>query len=175
MRYCYSIRVYTWFVGGRDRLWSMSRYKYYIKKPKSEIAKDILIALAISGAVAITSTSPYFGVNLARSLFKRKKYAQKKTYDAFYRLKRQGYIEFQRENKQLYITLTEEGEKRAGIYQINRLEIKKPKKWDRKWRLVLFDIQELQRTKREAFRGILHPGAQPRCGKGKRMRNGIWS
>ena len=133
----------------------MSKYKYYLKKPRSEITKDILLALAVSGVVAVAATSPYFGANLARILSKQKKYKPKKTYDAFYRLRKQGYINIHTRNRQMYISLTEEGRKRAGIYQINNLEIKRPKRWDRKWRLVLFDIEELQRMKREAFRGIL--------------------
>jgi len=29
----------------------MSKYKYYFRKPKSEIVKDILKALALSGAI----------------------------------------------------------------------------------------------------------------------------
>lgn len=133
----------------------MSKYKYYLKKPKSEITKDILIILAVSGAVAFAATSPYFGANLARRFFKQKKYKPKRVYDTFYRLRKEGCIEIQKKNHQMYISLTEEGRKRAGIYQINSLEIKRPKKWDQRWRLILFDIKELQRTKREAFRGIL--------------------
>jgi len=133
----------------------MSKYKYYIKKPRSEITKDILKILAVSGVVALASTSPYFGSNLARLLSKKKKYKPKKVYDTFYQLRKQGCIEFKKRNRQIYIRLTEEGRKRAGLYQINSLKIKHPKKWDGKWRLAFFDIKELQRIKREAFRGIL--------------------
>ena len=133
----------------------MTKYKYYLKKPKNEIAKDIFMALAVGGAIAIAATSPYFGTNLVRAFLKRKKYKSKKLYDTFYRLRKEGCIEVQKKNHQIYIRLTEEGRKRAGIYQINDLKVKRPKRWDRKWRLVLFDIEELQRTKREAFRGIL--------------------
>jgi DNA-binding transcriptional regulator PaaX len=39
------------------------------------------------------------------------------------------------------------------MYQIDSLEIKKPKKWDRKWRLVIFDIAQMKKIYREAFRG----------------------
>ena len=133
----------------------MTKYKYYVKKPKTEIAKDIFTVLAVGGAVAIASTSPYFGANLVRAFAKWKKYKPKKIYDSFYQLRRDGCIEVEKKNHQIYIRLTEKGRKRAGIYQINDLKVKKPKKWDGKWRLILFDIKELQRSKREAFRGIL--------------------
>ena len=51
--------------------------------------------------------------------------------------------------------MTDNGKKRAGKYQIDDLEIAKPKKWDKKWRLVIFDIPHLQRTERNAFRSKL--------------------
>ena len=58
-------------------------------------------------------------------------------------------------NHQVYISLTSEGKKRAGIFQIDELKIAKPKKWDGKWRILLFDISEKLKIKREALRGKL--------------------
>jgi len=133
----------------------MSKYKYYFKKPKSEIAKDVLKALAISGAIAVAATSPYFGTNLLKSFKNKKKYSKRKVYDVFYNLQRYGYINFEKRNHQLYMTLTDKGRRIAGIFQIDDLKIKVPRKWDRKWRLVIFDISELKRTKRELFRSKL--------------------
>jgi DNA-binding PadR family transcriptional regulator len=150
---------YTKNKSGRFRftyvLVCMSKYKYYLKKPKSSITKDVFLWLAIAGSVTIAASSPYFGVNLAREFAKKKKYKQKDTYDAFRRLKKEGCIIITKKNHQIYIRLTEKGRERAGVYQINDLAIKRPKRWDGKWRLVLFDIEELKRQKREAFRGML--------------------
>jgi DNA-binding transcriptional regulator PaaX len=56
---------------------------------------------------------------------------------------------------QIYIRLTEKGKKMAGWLQIDALKIKRPKKWDGKWRLVIFDISQLKKFYREAFRGKL--------------------
>ncbi len=133
----------------------MSKYKYYFAKPRSEITKDILKWLAISGAICIAATSPYFGINLIRSFKNKKKYKQKNVYDAFYNLKRRGYIDIKSRNHQIYISLTKEGRKKAGRFQIDSLEINKPKKWDRKWRIVIFDIAQLKNLQRNAFRGKL--------------------
>ena len=131
------------------------KYKYYFKKPKNEIVKDILYWLMISGAIAIAATSPFFLTNLLRSCKKWRKYPRKKLSSVFYRLKKQGLLKIEKKNFQIYISLTREGKRLAGIYQINDLEIKKPKKWDGKWRILIFDISELKRTLREAFRGML--------------------
>ncbi|MBI2041973.1 MAG: hypothetical protein HYT20_03070 [Candidatus Nealsonbacteria bacterium] len=134
----------------------MSKYKYYFAKPRSEIVKDALKGLAVTGAICIAATSPYFATNLLRGLQNGKKYNKsKKIYDTFYNLKRQGYINIENKNHQIYISLTREGKKKAGRFQIDSLKINKPKKWDKKWRLVIFDIAQLKRLQRNAFRGKL--------------------
>ncbi len=73
----------------------------------------------------------------------------------FYRLRKQGCLKIEHRNHQIYISLTSEGKRRAGIFQINNLQIQKQKRWDGKWRVVIFDISELTRIKRDGFRGFL--------------------
>ena len=135
------------------------KYKYYFRKPRSEIVKDILYWLAVAGAVCIAATSPYFGINLMRGVKRwlkyRKVYAKKRITDTFKRLQRQGCIAIERKGNQIYIRLTEKGKKMAGWLQIDALKIKRPKKWDGKWRIVIFDISQLKKFYREAFRGKL--------------------
>ena len=131
------------------------KYKYYLKKPRSEIVKDILYGLLVSGGILIAASSPYFFINLIKSWKKMKKYPKKKVFDTFYNLKRQGLIEIRKVNHQIYISLTQKGKEKAGWLQINDLKIKKPKRWDKKWRIVIFDIAQLKKLYREAFRGKL--------------------
>ena len=133
----------------------MTKYKYYFRQPKSEIAKDIIKWLIVVGAVCIAATSPYFIRNLMRAFKNAKKYDKKKVYDTFYILQKQGDIRIAKKNKQIYISLTEKGKRKAGWMQIDRLKIKRPKKWDRKWRIVIFDISHLKNLHRDAFRGKL--------------------
>ena len=133
----------------------MSKYRYYFRKPKSEIAKDILGSLIIGGMIAVAATSPFFIINLIKCFKGLKKYPNKKVYDTFYKLKKQGLVDFYKKNNQIYISLTEKGKKKAGWMQIDALKIKKPKKWDGKWRILLFDIMETKKFHREALRGKL--------------------
>ncbi len=133
----------------------MSKYKYYFRKPKSEIVKDILYGLVMVGAITIAATSPYFLLNLRKTLKWRRKYKKEKVQNAFNKLRRDGCIEIKKINHQIYITLTEEGKRKAGRLQIDALKIKKPKNWDGKWRIVIFDISQLQRFYRDVFRGKL--------------------
>ena len=133
----------------------LKKYKYYFKKPKSEIVKDIFFWLAMAGAIYIAASSPYFIRNILSNYQRWQKYPKRKVQDTFYNLKRQGLIEIKKKGRQIYIALTKEGRKKAGFFQINSLKIKKPKKWDGRWRIVIFDISQLKKFYREALRGKL--------------------
>lgn len=104
------------------------------------------------------ASSPYFGIQAWKGFQKwqkSKKYREKKVSDTFRNLLKRGCIQIEKKNRQLYIHLTDEGKKLAGWLQIDALNIKKPKKWDGKWRVVIFDISHLKKKYREAFRGKL--------------------
>ncbi len=60
----------------------------------------------------------------------------------------------EREEKDGKITLiiSEAGKKKALSYCLEEMVIKKPEKWDKKWRLVIFDIPEKKRKVRDALR-----------------------
>lgn len=134
----------------------MGQYKYYFKKPRGEIVKDILLWLAFGCAIAVAAaSSPTFMPNLLRRFAKKKQHNERSVANAFYRLRKEGCINIQRSSHQIYISLTPEGRKKAGRFQINSLRVKKPKRWDKKWRIVVFDIKHKTRVKREALRGFL--------------------
>ena len=130
-------------------------YRYYFRKPRSEIVKDIFSWLFIGGAVVLAATSPYFVHNLLFGHNRFKRYTKRAISTAFDRLRRSGAISIESRNKQIYISLTPEGKKKAGIFQINDFKIKIPKQWDKKWRLLTFDIAHKRRILREALRGKL--------------------
>lgn len=88
--------------------------------------------------------------------YELKKRKKTKVYQrSFYYLRQQGLVNFEYKGKQLYISLTKEGKKKARKYDIDNLKIKKPKRWDKKWRILIFDVKDKQKVKREALRGKL--------------------
>lgn len=66
-------------------------------------------------------------------------------------MKSRGLIKLTADNYEHGIVLTEKGKRRAEHADFVRLEIAKPKKWDKHWRLVLFDIPERSRKERVSF------------------------
>lgn len=131
--------------------------------PKAKnIAKFVLLSLLMTGGITVALTSPYAGKGLWRCLkygLKRRKYEKAKRLrdeqwkNSFYYLKKEGLIETKYVGKQLYINLSEEGKRIAKKCKFDDLKIEKPGKWDKKWRILIFDIPSKQKQKREALRG----------------------
>jgi len=135
-----------------------------VNEKHKEISKAILKGVLMTGAFAIASTSHVFAAKLIPTIldeikygkFRRQKEEQKrKFYNSFYYLRRKGLLKMEYRGKQLHISLTEEGKLIAKKYSIDDLQISKSKKWDRKWRILIFDIEEKYRMRREGLRGKL--------------------
>lgn len=124
---------------------------------KGTLSQEILRKLLIGGMFLIAAQSPYFWLNVYKALFsgEKTKFKEKQVKDVFRYMKNKGLIDIETKRGQTYVRLTKEGEREAGRYQINKLQIKIPKKWDGKWRVVIFDIPEKEKIRRNAFRGKL--------------------
>jgi len=73
---------------------------------------------------------------------------------ALVRLERRGLVE--KGDKGWNFRLTSKGKKFAEkVEAVEKLKIRKPKQWDEKWRVVIFDVPEKYRSSRERFRRIL--------------------
>ncbi|MDP3764135.1 MAG: CRISPR-associated endonuclease Cas2 [bacterium] len=53
------------------------------------------------------------------------------------------------------LVITDRGKKKILAYDPDYLKISIPKKWDKKWRIVIFDIPEKQRGARDSLRSYL--------------------
>ena len=50
------------------------------------------------------------------------------------------------------VLLTKKGKRIAERHSLDFLKIKKPRRWDKKWRMVIFDVPEKNRAARDIFR-----------------------
>ncbi len=126
------------------------------KDPKSieqfsrgEIAKTILKGLAIGGFVGITIFAP--NALQIVNLFKPKNYRERARIKyALNTLHKKSYVKYSPTKNNPSILITSQGLKKAREYSLDNLKIYEPKKWDKNWRMVLFDIPEkLRRSRRE--------------------------
>ncbi|MEX2013840.1 MAG: CRISPR-associated endonuclease Cas2, partial [Parcubacteria group bacterium] len=80
------------------------------------------------------------------------------------RLRKKGLVVFKDE----HYSLTKTGEKILNRWQMSDYRIERPKRWDRKWRVIIFDIPERKRAIRTEVRRILtEAGFQ-------RLQDSVW-
>ena len=79
------------------------------------------------------------------------KIKRKRIYEAINRLNQKRLIELTQKGDSLYIEITENGKKLIKNFDYDNLILLRPKKWDKKWRLVIFDIPEKKNKERRAF------------------------
>ena len=106
----------------------------------------ILYYLAISGGlIALSIIAPKLPYEILKAYLKNKE--DKETFKRYRfnrdlkRLCDRGDIKI----KKGIVKITKQGRERILIYKLNEMKIIKPKKWDKKWRLVVFDIPNLRR------------------------------
>jgi predicted transcriptional regulator/CRISPR/Cas system-associated endoribonuclease Cas2 len=71
-------------------------------------------------------------------------------------LRKAGLIRKFYESKEAYIELTEKGIERLESLTMIELNINRPDTWDKKWRIVMFDIPEKEKNLRNIIRGKLY-------------------
>ncbi|MBI1888648.1 MAG: hypothetical protein HYS15_01810, partial [Candidatus Spechtbacteria bacterium] len=70
-----------------------------------------------------------------------------------YHLKRNEFITLKSiGDKKFELALTPKGQELFGQYNFYTLKIPAQKRWDKKWRIIAFDIPEKYRTSRDTFR-----------------------
>ena len=127
------------------------------KETKILVGKIILGTIATAGLLMIAAVAP--NALKAMDLFypkeKRKYHRSSYVRKAVTRLKDRGLIEFEKRNGMTFVRLTNKGHQQLLKYQLREAVIKKPKKWDKKWRVIIFDIKENRRFVRDGLRSEL--------------------
>lgn len=108
--------------------------------------------LLAGGILTLAGGGPAVGRAVSKKIFGTDKGSRKKHADTFRYLLKSGLIEWRREGHDVAIALTKKGKERAGKYQIDELVIGKPREWDKKWRIVIFDIPNASTFVRNVFR-----------------------
>lgn len=115
---------------------------------QKEVAKNIVVALGVIGMISAVMVAP----GLAKTLPLLQKVNIARINQELKRLKKRGLVEIiKRKNGLTSIKLTKEGKKKLARYKIDQLEIEKPKIWDGKWRIIIFDIP----IQKNSARGLL--------------------
>jgi DNA-binding transcriptional regulator PaaX len=104
-------------------------------------AAKVLLGLLIAGPVLVAGAAVPGLLREASRFEKRKRYSKKQWQNAYKNLKYRKLIEIIQEGDEKFkVQLTNKGQKRVKEFFFEFLEIKKPKRWDGKWRVLVFDI-----------------------------------
>lgn len=131
--------------------------KFTAKHPVASSTIKAVLAIAIlGGAITVAAAAPGIvalaGKGLA-STKKEKTERYRKLWASFHTLKKRNTFECIGESLDggLIYKFTEDGRKLTKELLLETLEIKSPAKWDKKWRVVIFDIPEKFKKARYAL------------------------
>jgi DNA-binding transcriptional regulator PaaX len=126
---------------------------------RGELAKEILLMIAAGLAIPAAFLMPNIPIALKPLLQAITKKCGLRKSAHFIRsvtyLKASRLVSVAEKDGQQILTLSEDGKKRVLQFDLEKIVIKKPRKWDGYWRLVLFDIPEKRKVGREALRSKL--------------------
>ena len=118
------------------------------RKRKGDVQKAVLASIKVAGLLSVALVAPNavsvlkkFGLISAR----RQREIILRSRD---RLVSQGFLKY--ENS--FMRLTDKGEVYLRHLEMKDWRIDKPKRWDSKWRMLIFDIPEKRRSLREKVR-----------------------
>jgi hypothetical protein len=126
------------------------------------LLEALLIGGGIVGALTFAPTLIFALAGLGYALKAQDKARKRKLSGSLDYLRRQKYVRIvsknERGERRVRIELTTLGKKRAVDVYTKHLflrKVERPKSWDRRWRIIMFDIAAEERRKRNAFRAFI--------------------
>ncbi len=129
-----------------------------LDEERNHINKEKFLALLKLGAVLFVAFTAPGALRIFKNKFEDspwEEYYPSSVKRTVQKLWRAGYVEIKHAGKDTVVKLTKKGKTEILKYNLDSLEIKKPNSWDNHWRLVIFDIPEEEKVKREIFRDNL--------------------
>jgi DNA-binding transcriptional regulator PaaX len=106
----------------------------------AKATKVAFAVLLVAGVLTVAAMAP----NIFVALGKRKRfnrYSDKQLRNAYYGLKRQGLVEvIKEEDDNLTIKLNYKNQAKIRKFALDVFFIPKLKQWDKKWRVIIFDV-----------------------------------
>ena len=121
------------------------------RRRRANLKKLILSAVAIAGVLTVAAVAP----NVLGGMTKLGLFPGKRQHEFIkssrQRLVRQGLLEYRGRT----LRLTRRGRRALEMLELRDFKMRRPKRWDRKWRVLIFDIPEKRRGMRDKIRRTL--------------------
>lgn len=129
-----------------------------VQKKTYATEKEILELLQTGVLLAVLWTSPIGGAMLAKhfslKLFDKvwSKYNQARLKQSLKRMTDRKLLEIKKVGDEILVVVSEKGKKELLRYNFQKMSLEKPKVWDGKWHVVIFDVVESKKNFRNALR-----------------------
>lgn len=114
--------------------------------------KEILIILAAGTVLSALIVMPGLARILDPRVWQGDGYRKRRLRQVVKRLFDKKLVEMVETKDGPVVRITQHGMTKALKYKLEEMKLKKPKSWDKKWRVVIFDIPEGKRKLRDEFR-----------------------
>lgn len=119
---------------------------------KTKIQSAIVGTIAVAGVLAVAAIAPNVLGALGKLGLIKPYQKRQRIKTSLHRLIERGYVHLEGVGQNRKVRLTPKGERFAALLGAGRLAPKKPKRWDKKWRVLVFDIPERRRKTRDQIR-----------------------
>ena len=139
------------------------------RRKKENVQKVVLAAVALAGTLAVGVLAPNIFLALPGIMGKKRYKLAFQARTAAARLAIKGHVRFVEKNGKKRIEITEAG-RRAYAFEVEkvRLAAQRGKRWDGRFRLVMFDIPQHRRRDRDHLRAVVRG-----CGF-LRLQDSVW-
>lgn len=132
--------------------------KYRPNELKQYILAALGIGVVLGGTVLFSPNFPIIIGSIIKLIeeIKGVKIPKKKAIRVLKQLEKRQLIKIDRKNDEIYVTVKDKNNTSILKYSLKEvLELKKKKVWRGRWFMVVFDIPEEERSKRNYLRGFL--------------------
>lgn len=113
---------------------------------------EVLTILAAGAVIGASLIMPGVSKTIASTIWHGKGYKKRRLKQVLKRLHQQKAVEVVDTKDGYVVRITQNGLTKALKYKLDEMKIKEQKSWDKKWRIVIFDISEGKKRLRDEFR-----------------------
>lgn len=132
------------------------------EKKQYASAKTVLSLLGMGVAIAAVFIAPRAASTIGNLVWEKdsewdnwKRFNKSYLRQTLRRLEKQKLVEIKEVGGKQKIIITQAGKRKILEYSIDELQIVKPNRWDKKWRIVIYDIPKRKKPLQELVREIL--------------------
>jgi len=128
----------------------------------SEVLALVGKGLLLAGLIFAPRYSRFLSINDENNPSSQELYKYYKYYNlpslkrTLKRLEKQKMIVVKETPEEQIVELTEKGKTRILRYAVGEFDVRKPDRWDGRWRIIIYDVPDKKKGSRDILRNMLH-------------------